>query len=258
MSEPTSQQSLKILVAEDEPVNRVLMSKMLKHLGYQADYVGNGAEALSASNQKDYEIILMDIQMPEMDGFSATREILKSRPKETKPVIIAVTALAKDGIRDQCAQAGMSDYLRKPVDAEMLRQVLDKWKQPASSATGSSEMTDTNPDKALHERLDVLQHETDPSFVKELLDMFLASTPSQLEKIRQAIERSDGKVLHAGAHGLKGGSSNIGAARLASLCQKLENAGETGQFEDVNRLFDELNREFESLRNELRKYAAQL
>lgn len=254
MSDSATPQALKILVAEDEPVSRVLMSGILRRLGFQADYVLNGLEAVSAVHQRDYDVILMDIQMPEMDGFSAAREILKSRPDATRPVIIAVTAVENDGIREQCLQAGMNDYMHKPVDEDEVKQVLAKWGRPVIRATSVSQEGNQNPSNDVAKRLDLLKRETDASFVKELIDIFLNSTPRHLASMRQALERADGQALQAAAHGLKGGSANFGALYLASLCQHLENLGESGQLEGARPLLGDLEQEFEKVCSELRTY----
>ncbi|MBI3006501.1 MAG: response regulator [Ignavibacteriales bacterium] len=254
MSDPAQPRNVKILVAEDEPVNRVLMSKLLHRLGYRADFVDNGAEAVEASRRNEYDLVLMDIQMPEMDGFAASHEIIRSRP-DKKPVIIAVTALAKDGIRDKFLHAGMNDYLQKPVDAEGLRQMLEKWKPTSNSSDSEGRIQNSAAGlKELHERLELLQGETEPSFVREILTMFMATAPVQLKKIQDGLERSDAKAVHAGSHALKGGSLNLGAMHLGSLCQKMENAGESGRLDEAKMLFEELMHEFERVRRELQKY----
>lgn len=258
MGDTELQQRLRILVAEDEPVIRALLSRMLQGLGYRADLVDNGAQAVDASQNHDYGLILMDIQMPEMDGFEASREILKSRPEKKKPVIIAVTALARDGIVQQCAQAGISDYLQKPVDAGGLRRMIEKWMPGVPQSPHTAEPGEARSSREMHERLGVLERETDPSFVKELLTMFLASAAAQLEKIQTAINEMDGKAIHAGAHALKGGSANIGAARLAFLCQKLENAGEEGRIDDARRFMDDLRSEFQHVQTVLAAYQSRL
>lgn len=111
-----------ILMAEDDAINRKVLLKMLKKIGYSADVAENGIEVLKALERQDYDLILMDIQMPEMDGITATREIRKLWP--LNPKIVAVTAYALEGDRERCLEAGMDEYLTKPVNMEDLRAVI--------------------------------------------------------------------------------------------------------------------------------------
>ncbi|MBL8151121.1 MAG: response regulator, partial [Blastocatellia bacterium] len=117
-------ETLRILVAEDNLINQKVIVTMLKKFGYKADVVSNGLQALEAIKQKGYDIILMDVQMPEMDGLEATRQIRQLLPKESQPKIVAVTAGATQGDRENCIAAGMDDYLSKPVDPEKLRVII--------------------------------------------------------------------------------------------------------------------------------------
>lgn len=120
-----SQQALRILVAEDNPVNQMVATAMLQKMGYRADVVGNGLEVLTALEQKDYDIILMDVQMPEMDGLEASRIICEKLPRETRPYIVAMTANAMEGDREICLESGMDDYIAKPVRREEIADILD-------------------------------------------------------------------------------------------------------------------------------------
>ena len=117
---------LRILLAEDNPVNQKVALAMLKHLGYKADLAGNGREVLNSLEQKAYDVILMDIQMPEMDGLEATRFIRTRLPSASQPRIIAMTAFTMKGDREQCLAAGMDDYIGKPVKMEELKRVLER------------------------------------------------------------------------------------------------------------------------------------
>jgi CheY-like chemotaxis protein len=118
----------RILLAEDNPINQKVALAMLRHLGYQADLAANGREVLSSLEQKAYDVILMDIQMPEMDGLEATRFIRNRLPSASQPRIIAMTAYAMKGDREQCLAAGMDDYIGKPVKIEDLKRVLERMK----------------------------------------------------------------------------------------------------------------------------------
>ena len=118
---------LSILLAEDNPINQKVALSMLKRLGYSADVVNNGIEALKAMDEKHYDVVLMDVQMPEMDGLEATRQI---RKKKVDTNIIALTAYALKGDREQCLIAGMNDYISKPIRMEVLQKALEKCKKP--------------------------------------------------------------------------------------------------------------------------------
>jgi CheY-like chemotaxis protein len=122
----TAYSAYRILLAEDNPINQKVALAMLKHLGYQADLAANGLEVLSSLEQKAYDVILMDIQMPEMDGLEATRFIRTRLPSASQPRIIAMTAYAMKGDREQCLAAGMDDYIGKPVKIEDLKRVLER------------------------------------------------------------------------------------------------------------------------------------
>jgi CheY-like chemotaxis protein len=119
--------SLRILLAEDNPINQMMMMKMLNKLGYSADIAANGLEVLKFLETQPYDLILMDIQMPEMDGFQATREIQKRWASEDRPKIIAITAYALEGDQERCLAAGMNDYISKPLRLDKLRAVLEPY-----------------------------------------------------------------------------------------------------------------------------------
>jgi CheY-like chemotaxis protein len=117
---------LHILLVEDNAVNQKLALRLLSQMGYRADMAGNGLEAIQALERQDYDVVLMDVQMPEMDGLEATRQIRKRLPAERQPRIIAMTANAMQGDREACLEAGMDDYISKPIRVDELVGVLEK------------------------------------------------------------------------------------------------------------------------------------
>jgi CheY-like chemotaxis protein len=117
----------RVLVAEDNVINQKLISRILKSLGYASEIASNGKEALSKVQTERYDIVFMDVQMPEMDGYEASRQILHTVPKDRRPVIIAMTAYALQGDRERCLEAGMDDYLSKPILINDVRRCLEKW-----------------------------------------------------------------------------------------------------------------------------------
>jgi CheY-like chemotaxis protein len=126
---------LQILVAEDNPVNQKVILALLKRLGYEADLVNNGLETLAALKHRRYDLVLMDVQMPELDGLDATRQIVQTSSPDQRPWIIALTANAMQGDRETCLQAGMNDYLNKPLRLEALSQAIHRY---ATSGYGVS------------------------------------------------------------------------------------------------------------------------
>jgi signal transduction histidine kinase/DNA-binding response OmpR family regulator len=199
----------RVLVAEDSPVNREVMADFLNVLDCDADFVTNGLEALEAVGNKEYEAILMDCQMPELDGYEATRRI-RSRPAERRIPIVAITAHAFEDERDRTRQAGMDAFLSKPVRidevAELLDKLLPRRISPALVAT-----RDERP------ALDA-EVARSPTVVRA----FLKHVPGQLEELRRAVQASDAVRAAAAAHRLKGTCLAFGAGRMARLSAALE------------------------------------
>ena len=135
--QPESRSRMRILLAEDNPVNQKVASLMLRNLGYESDLAQNGVEALEATERRDYGLILMDVQMPEMDGFEATRRLCERLPKGERPTIVAMTAHALRGYREKCLAAGMDDYLSKPIKLEPLQALLEQIEKDRNAASDS-------------------------------------------------------------------------------------------------------------------------
>ena len=222
-----------VLVAEDNTVNQRIVLKMLKKLGYRADVAGNGAEAIRAVQKVPYDVVLMDCQMPEVDGFEATRGI-REREKE-EPLgkghlpIIAMTALALKGDRERCLEAGMDDYLVKPVKVETLNETLNRW-IPAEVEGGSPGQQDVRTNAVLDGDLlrswRTLTQEGKEDFLSEVIDLFIDNSSSLLMGLAQAIERRDSQRIQALAHKLKGSCAHLGALAMVDLCAELETLGE--------------------------------
>ncbi len=185
----------------------------LRKLGYQADAVNNGAQAIEALERGSYGLVLMDCEMPVMDGYEATRSIRKVRPRFP---IIAVTADAMSGDRDRCISAGMSDYLSKPVDLQLLAEMLIKW-LPASNAAPQSAVRQS----AVRQIKDIFDEEAlllrlmgDRQLAATVLNGFLQDVPSQLNHLRQRLDEADAPGARSQAHMLKGAASTVSAAGL--------------------------------------------
>jgi two-component system sensor histidine kinase/response regulator len=244
-----------VLVAEDNQVNQRVAVKMLEKLGYRADMVADGLEAVEALSRIPYAAILMDVQMPEMDGYEATAEIRRrEEDQQRRTPIIAMTANAMQGDREKTLEAGMDDYIPKPVKVEELEEVLKRWVlRPEGAAMATKASSDLGApkdpiDHSILASLRELQGEDEPDIVAELAQMFLEDVPLRLTELREAIETGDAPSVERIAHTLKGSSANMGAMRMESICSEIEEMGRMGELESVRALISELEEEFGRVR----------
>ena len=210
---------LRILVAEDNVVNQKVALLMLKKLGYRADAVGNGIEAIDALRRRQYDVVLMDLQMPEMDGIEATLQLrsgaLGSAPL---PHIIALTANAMIGDRERCLDAGMDDYVSKPLQLEELIGALVRF---GTARRDSALDVDESAEEAF-----------DPDIATpELARLFLEDSAMQLAAMRAAFAAGEAETFRHLAHRIKGGAFTLGARKIGLLCQSLEELGKRGRLE---------------------------
>jgi len=255
-----------VLVAEDNAVNQKVAAKMLGRLGYRADVVANGLEAVEALSRVSYAAVLMDVQMPEMDGYEATAEI-RRREREgagaggaaggRRTPIIAMTANAMAGDRERALDAGMDDHIPKPVKIEQLEAALRAWvaepggKEAAEDGSGGyvgREPREAPVDPSVLAGLRELQDDDEPDLVEELIELFVAGVPPQLEALRKAVEAGDGATIARTAHNLKGSSGNMGAVRMQAIGAQLEEAGGSGELGGASVLISQLENEFERVR----------
>jgi CheY-like chemotaxis protein len=221
--EQSARPRLRVLVAEDNEVNQKLILLLLKKLGYDADLSVNGQEALEALRRRRYDVVLMDVEMPVMDGLEASRSIHREFPEDERPRIIAMTANAMQGDRETCLAAGMEDYLTKPIHADELAAAL-AYGAPAGASpeTEDGEILD-------HAALEHLEAATgDPAFVAELVETFLREAPALLASLRSAQQAGQADELRRAAHTLKSNARTFGAVHLADLCQALEGSAKEG------------------------------
>jgi two-component system sensor histidine kinase/response regulator len=250
---------IRILVAEDNIVNQRVALRQLEKLGYAADAVANGVEVLDALERIQYDVVLMDCQMPEMDGYEATREIRKREGDSRHTTVIAMTANALGGDRERCLEAGMDDYVSKPVKRETLAEAIERWtvRSPRHQPADVIEPASANPgnviDSSVISELRGLQSSADPDFFNHLIDLFLEETPRRLAAIKDAVARADAKALAHEAHALKGSSAHLGATRIAALCEILEEQGRSGAAVGGIALASVLEEEFARVRNALER-----
>ncbi len=233
--------SARILLAEDNVVNQKVALSQLRNLGYRADVAHNGREAVEAVGKNKYDIVLMDCQMPEMDGFEATAEIRRQQASDgKKTIIIAMTAHALEGEREKCLAAGMDDYISKPVKLDLLRQTLDRWKVSEESETSRTETIET-PDFSEIDKLEILnpsmlesfreyQQPGETDIIVELIDLFVRDAGSRLDALRRFVSETDAASIKTECHSLKGSSGNVGASRLAAVLERMESSiGDAGR-----------------------------
>ncbi len=239
--------NLRVLLAEDNPVNCKVAIGMLKKIGYQADTVGTGLEALQALEKVPYDVVLMDCQMPVMDGYEATGKIRQSEQSSPrKTVIIAMTANAMEGDREKCLAAGMDDYLSKPVNLNELHGVLQKWElHLAGEPVPVSEIkTPTAPAPVVDcpvemERLQDLA-DNDPAALKELVTFYLQQTNEQFAQLKVAITAGDAKQIGALAHKAVGSSSTCGMKRIVPPLRALEATARSGNLANAGAQFEQV------------------
>jgi signal transduction histidine kinase/DNA-binding response OmpR family regulator len=238
-----SLQPLKILVAEDNLVNQQVIVNQLQILGHKADCAANGLEALAMLAEHDYDLVLMDCQMPVLDGFTTTQQ-LRRRELNSHTVVIALTANAMPADREQCIAAGMDDYISKPVSLDALQALLQRWinvKQEAEGqgrreAEGESSIPNSDLTIPNSRELVTLSPNSDPIDLRRLseimrgnkarqrrlLEIYIENTRTELEDIRNAIATSDYLKLEQKGHRLKGSSANVGVNYITTLAAELE------------------------------------
>lgn len=254
---------LRILLAEDNAVNQKVALHLLERMGYLADVAANGLEVLQALERQPYDVVLMDMQMPEMDGLEASQAIHKQWPAGQRPWIIAMTANALQGDRERCLRVGMNDYVSKPVRPDDLARALNQCParlepleikaltpashppdRPAGEGNGHLPQKDQVLEARVLAELRELLGEQAPRMIVELIDLYLETATPLLEEIRSAIREQDGPALYRAAHTLKPSSAHLGAVYLAALCEELETLGKTGQLEKAAATQRQLEIEF--------------
>jgi two-component system, sensor histidine kinase and response regulator len=257
-SETSDRSRPKVLIAEDNALNQKLALAMLEKLGYLADVVGSGTEAVRALSSSSYSAVLMDCHMPEMNGYEATAKIRKQEWGSGRTPIIAVTASVMREDREKCLAAGMDDFVSKPVQLEELRLALKRWvgnESPSPGAAASSQgrgsATAAAIDAGRLAELRTLDPPDGPTTLSVLASIFLGDTPPRLTSLRRAVLESNIDTVEQVAHYLKGAAANIGATRMAALCAELENLARSEGLTPAPHLLTRLDAEFAHAREAL-------
>ena len=289
-SRPTDFQILhpaRLLVAEDNEINQRLLIRLLGKFGYTADVANNGLEVLAATERTRYDLILMDCQMPEMDGYEATR-LLRERAtpsrsnsaSEARTIIVAVTANAMKGDRENCLQSGMDDYLSKPIDEAELRDILHRWlpnRPTAAPKTGSPprDLGQSSPaDGGVHPQpetatalhphppVDIRRLEKvnfgDPKQIREIVAMYLTQATDLMAKLQTAIDAHSVADVESAAHKLVGSSANCGMTWVVPPLRALEQMSQSGQLAGAEALLAEAAEKLQATKQYLDSYLRDL
>ena len=246
-------QKIRILLAEDNITNQKVALRILEKAGYRADAVFNGQEVLTALEGNTYDLILMDVQMPELDGLETTAAIRrKEREKGGHIPVIAMTAHAMKGDREQCLGAGMDDYLSKPIQPRELMEVIEQQLKGAGPAETEMVLSEQAVAQEVFDRKVLLKRlDGDEEIFKEIIATFLEDAPHQVEKLKNALQEGDALRVERQAHLLKGAALNIGGNGLQTAALGLEMAGKEGDLRRAQLLIPKLDQEFEKLKGVL-------
>ncbi|PJA98017.1 MAG: hypothetical protein CO128_09520 [Ignavibacteriales bacterium CG_4_9_14_3_um_filter_30_11] len=252
---------LRILIAEDNLVNQKVAIRTFEKMGYRVDVVANGQEAVQGVRNIKYDIVFMDVLMPEMDGYEATKLILDEQNENTRPRIIAMTANAMQGDKETCLKAGMDDYISKPIHIDELQKLIISWGEKIKSQKLDlveklkSKVTST---KIIDEEkisfLNDIQTPEDLKFYKELINIYIEDLPKTIQLIKHAQINNDARMLQFNAHKLKGGSVTLGIQAVADICHELERKANENEFDEFTEmLVSDLAKKIETVIKELDK-----
>ncbi len=230
-----------ILLADDNPTNRKVINQQLGMLGYLAETADDGAEALKMWRNGDYTLILTDCHMPVMDGYQFTQSVRREEPPGTRMPIIAITADALKGTGERCINAGMDDYLTKPMKLQKLRETLERWTHAGTAEdetetdSGSAQANSETQEDIDPNALGNILGTQDPAILADYYNDFLDTNAPTVKQIEEAFQKKDLADISALAHKLKSAARTVGANALADCCQALETAGKDGDTEGVRR-----------------------
>ncbi len=268
---------LRVLLCDDNLINQKVATRLLGQMGYAPTIAGNGIEALQAIETAPFDLVFMDVMMPEMDGLEATREIRQRQQDrathknfKSPMIIVAMTASAMAGDREKCLASGMDDYLSKPVRPEDVRAVIERWAEKAALDT----VTPAN-DSAPHTASIMAQTDTpmndvppidmerlneftegDPANLTELITLYVQQTTKQIEQLGDAIKAGDAPAVRSIAHSCAGASATCGMKRIVPILKELERQGDEGKLTSANEFYTQVTREFEAICTAVTPYLA--
>jgi PAS domain S-box-containing protein len=252
---------IRILLVEDNPTNQQLALRILEKLGFRADAVANGREAIQSLEIVPYDLVFMDVQMPVMDGFEATQAIRSGTTKIPNPKvpIIAMTAHAMKGDRERCIEAGMDDYVSKPITPDALAAALDTWLgQDAQELPGGDLAPAAETESS--EALPVFDRQSfvellsgDEESVEEIIAGFLEDVPLQIATLKKFIAEGDARRSGRQGHSIKGAAANTRCMALSAVASDIESAGMGGRLDELAALMPELERQFELVQIPMRE-----
>ncbi len=239
---------LNILLVEDNPVNQKLALKLLEKAGFKAEAAGNGRQALAALAKTGYDIVLMDVQMPEMDGFEATRQIRSPGSGVLNPdvYIIAMTAHALKGDRERCMAAGMNDYLSKPIEPSQLYEAIGKLAGGSTRKSAADRTDHVTPQELIFDREALMDRVgQDEAFVQELIQLFLTDMPEKILELREAVACSDFSLIEQKAHTIKGTAANMSVIEMSKIALEIETAAKNNEGGHLDAMMKKLERGFD-------------
>jgi PAS domain S-box-containing protein len=240
--------SARVLLVEDNAVNQLVALGQLRRLGHECTVVSRGTEAVDAIGAGSFDIVLMDCQMPDMDGYEATRRIRQMPGSAASTPIIAITAHALPGEREKCLLAGMNDYLAKPVSLEQLGAVIRLWASKPSAPTQKAPDLMEADDSFVLDRERVSSFlaigRAQPGFLDGLVKAFRQDVPSRLDALRAAVASANAHELSLAAHALKSSSGSVGAKRMRTICATLEEKARGGSIDGAEAAIEQLAAEF--------------
>ncbi len=248
---------LNILIAEDNVINQKLLLRMLSKMGYLADIVNNGLEVLEALERQKYDIVFMDIQMPEMDGIEASKRIIKQYDVSRKPIVIAVTANAMAGDKEKYLTAGMDDYMSKPIVLEHLERIIRKWGNEKKKKSLEAKKKSYNVpliDRDSIDNLKAISGTDDDDFLKEIISLYLDQLPSLMTNITDSFQKKDTDKFKRAVHTLKGASLNVGAKALGEHARGIEESTKLEGIESQSKMLAELENLKEKTAEEMKNF----
>jgi CheY-like chemotaxis protein/HPt (histidine-containing phosphotransfer) domain-containing protein len=252
----------RILLAEDNVTNQKVAVGILGKFGLVVDVASNGEEAIQALQSHRYDLILMDVQMPVMDGFEATRQIRTSISAtiDSRIPIIAMTAYARPSDRARCLAAGMNDYLSKPVEPATLAETILRWLPqqdrcvPEAAGQQLSPPDSESPATPVFDQAGMASRLLgDRELIHEVIAAFLSDMPKQIAALRMLIDLKDAEGAGRKAHMIKGAASNVGGEAMRAVAYEMEQAGKTGDLEVLTAGTDDLERQFAKLQDAMKQ-----